>query len=161
MKTKIQLQKRHTITELEKAAKESKDQDQKTRIKAIIALKKDVSRSIVAKDFLIDPKTLRYWIRSYNKNGLEGLVMSKGGRHEGNPVWDTDIFTALTKELDKQQGCWSIPLMQDWIKKHKKKMIPESTILYHLKVLEYSYKSLRPHPYLGNKKVQDAFKKGA
>ncbi len=159
MKTKIQLKKRHTIPELKDAAKDSRDEEQKTRIKAVIALKKDVSRSVIAKEFLIDPKTLRYWICSYNKNGLEGLVMSKGGRPEGNPVWDTSIFTALTKELDKQERCWSIPLMQDWIKKHKKKLIPESTILYHLNVLKYSYKSLRPHPYLGDKRVQDTFKK--
>lgn len=160
MNTKTKLKNSHTIEELKDAVKKSKDEKQKTRIRAIIALKKGVMRTTVIEDCVITYATLRFWIKTYNKKGIEGLSMSKGGRPEGNPVWETKVFTKLTKELDKQKQCWSLPMMRAWIKEKTEKDIPEQTIWYHLQLLQYSYKSVRPHPYKGDDDVQDAFKKG-
>ena len=75
--------------------------------------------------------------------------------------WDQSIFDDLVKEIDKGGRYWSIPLMQKWLKEHKKQDIPESTVWYHLNRLNYSHKSARPHPYRGDKERQEAFKKGA
>ena len=51
--------------------------------------------------------------------------------------------------------------MMEWIEQRFKKEIPEQTIWYQLDKRGYSYKSSRPHPYLGNKEKQESFKKGA
>jgi len=148
-----------TLHTLECAAKNVSDPQQKTRICALIALKMNPSKTTIAKQFLIDRKTLYAWIAAYNTGGINALKMSTGGRPEGNPVWDTDIFTKLVEEVTKSNQCWSAPLMQEWIKKQYKQDIPESTVYYHLKRLKFSYTSVRPHPYKGDKKAQDVFKK--
>jgi len=159
MNIQIKLKKTHTIAQLQKAIKVSKDEGQKTRLRALIKLKKGHTRTATAKDFVVDRKTLLFWIKEYNEKGVKALIMSKGGRPEGNPKWDKEIFKDLAKELRKNKKCWSIPLMQEWIKKKKDKEIPESTIWYHLQLLDFSYTSLRPHPYKGDRKAQKAFKK--
>ena len=91
--------------------------------------------------------------------GFSALASNKGGRPEGNPKWDAEIFEALAKKIDKG-GYWSIPRMQEWINKHRQKDIPEQTVWYRMDQLNYSYKGARPHPAQGNKEKQDSFKKG-
>ncbi|MBU0723065.1 winged helix-turn-helix domain-containing protein [Patescibacteria group bacterium] len=115
----------------------------------------------MAQDFVVTRKTVLYWVTTYNKGGVDALKMSKGGRPEGNPVWDTKIFNKLIKEIDKGGTYWSIPLMKEWIAKKHKKDIPINTIWYHVKQFNYSYKSARSHPYKGNKEKQEIFKKRA
>jgi transposase len=97
-------------------------------------------------------------VAAYNTGGIDGLAMSKGGRPEGNPKWESSIFNDLIKEIDKG-GYWSIPLMQDWIARHHAVNIPEQTVWYRMDQLNYSYKSARPHPTQGNKQKQKSFKK--
>ena len=66
----------------------------------------------------------------------------------------------LVKEIAKQDKYWSIPIMQEWIQNHYKKAVPEQTVWYRMnKMNRMSYKSSRPHPYLGDKAKQDNFKK--
>lgn len=161
MNTKIQLKKKHTIPQLEKAVKESCDERQKMRLRVLTALRRGMSRAEASRQFLTEPKAIRSWIRLYNEKGIKGLILSEGGRPKGSSTWDRKIFTDLTKELDKQDCCWSLALMREWINENKEQDIPESTIWYHLQLLEYSYKSVRPHPYLGDKDAQEEFKKGA
>lgn len=161
MNKKIQLKNRHTIAQLEDAIKKTTDEAQKTRLRAIIKVKEGHTKTSVANYFVIGRLAVISWIKVYNEKGIDGLHMSKGGRPEGNPVWDPRIFSELTKELDRQRRCWSLPLMRVWITKKFRKDIPEQTIWYHLNLLKYSYKSVRPHPYKGDKEAQEAFKKGA
>ncbi len=156
---KIKLSARDTIAQLRQAIKNSNDEAQKTRIRAIINTKTGMSRTKVTNDFVISHPTLRYWIREYNRSGVKALKMSKGGRPEGNPVWDSSIFDKLAVEISKGGKYWSIPLMQEWISKNHKKEIPESTVWYHLKIRDMSYKSARPSPYKGDKETQEVFKK--
>jgi transposase len=146
---------------LQKAVKQANDAEQKTRIRAIIRLKQGASKCAVAEEFLITRKSLYYWIEVYNEKGVSALKFSKGGRPEGNPKWDTSIFDKLVVEIDKQDKYWSIPLMQEWIKENYKEDIPENTVWYHMRNLNYSYKSSRPHPVKGDKKKQNSFKKKA
>lgn len=159
MKTKIQLKNKHTIQELKEAIKKSNDEGQKTRLRAMIYLKKGNSNSKTARDLTISRVSLIEWIKEYNDKGIAGLIFSKGGRPEGNPKWNKKIFDDLAEEIKKSNQCWSITAMQDWIKKHKKQEIPTTTVWFHLKQLDFSYKSARPHPYKGNKEAQEVFKK--
>lgn len=162
MSNNISLQNHNTIGELERfLKKKNADEQQKTRIRAIIGIKQGSLKQEVAKQLVVHVDTLTDWVKRYNKNGIVGLKTNKGGRREGNPKWDTEIFTKLIQEIDKQEKYWSISIMMDWIASHYKKDIPSQTIWYHLDTLKYSYKSSRPHPYLGNKEKQESFKKRA
>ena len=157
----IELLHTNTLEELRIALRESKDESQKTRLKVIISLRKGVTRINTGAKLLINTNTITEIVKRYNQKGLVGLRINKGGRKEGNPKWNTEIFNELVKEIHKQDKYWSIPLMMQWIKEKYKQDIPEQTVWYHIDKRGYSYKSARPHPYLGNKEKQDAFKKGA
>ena len=150
-----------SVSTLRCAVAASADEAQKTRLRGIIRIKEGASRASVARDFVVDSDTVTNWIKAYNKGGMRALLMGKGGRPEGNPKWDTTIWGALTKEIDKGGRYWSVPLMQEWIKETYKKEIPENTVWYHVRDLHYSFKSARPHPYQGNREAQAVFKKGA
>jgi transposase len=150
----------HTLEQLQKFCKESKDEGQKARLRAIINIKKGKSRSEVIELFQINRDTVTNWVNTYNRKGVDGLKTNLGGRPLGNPKWDIDIFKELGEEIDTKKGYWSIPKMQRWILKEKKENIPEQTVWYHMHNLEnYTYKSARPHPMKGNKERQDSFKK--
>lgn len=161
MSKSIQLLNKNSVQTLKKALKTTKDEGQKTRLRILLAVKKGKLRKDIAEELQIHNDTISDNIRRYNKTGIEGLKTNKGGRLEGNPKWDKQIFKDLTKEIDKQDKYWSIPTMITWIQEQKKQTIPYNTIWNHMKNLNYSYKSARPSPYLGNKEKQEAFKKKA
>ena len=149
-----------TVEQLKTSIKMSKDERQKTRLRAILALREGATGAAIAQRFVVSERSVRKWVCKYNEGGAEALVTNKGGRPGGNPKWDAKIFDALTEEIDKGGRYWSVPIMQEWIKENYKKDIPENTVWYHVTGLDYSYKSARPHPYRGNKETQDAFKRG-
>lgn len=151
----------HTIQELTTIKNKSNDDGLKLKLRALINLKKGKAVKDVAEELVVSRQSLSQWQRRYNTGGIAGLATNKGGRPEGNPTWDTSIFTALTTHIKEAGGYWSVPLMQQWIEKQYVKTIPLQTIWYHLCLLEFSYKSARPHPYKGDKERQEAFKKGA
>jgi len=158
----IALVEHHTLEQLQKFCKESKDEVQKTRLRAIINIMKGKTRGEIIELFGINRDTITNWVNTYNEKGVVGLKTNLGGRPEGNPKWDTTIFKELGEEIDTKKGYWSIPKMQRWILKEKKEDIPEQTVWYHMHNLEnYTYKSSRPHPMLGDRNKQDSFKKGA
>ena len=162
MSNNIALQNHNSISELKNHIKKrSTDEQHKTRLRVILGIKEGSLKQDVAKRLVVHVDTVTDWVKMYNKKGIEGLTTNKGGRKEGNPKWDTEIFSSLVKEIDKQGTYWSIPLMMKWIKEKYKQDIPEQTVWYHIDKLRYSYKSARPHPYLGNKEKQESFKKGA
>ena len=151
----------HTVPELQAILKQSNDEGQKTPVRVILGIKKGRLRKEMAESLSLNIDTITNTVRRYNEQGIDGLKTNKGGRPEGNPTWDRNIFDDLAKAIDSQKKYWSIPLMMEWIKKTKGKEIPYSTVWYRVHSLNYSYKSSRPHPYLGNKDKQTSFKKGA
>lgn len=151
----------HTIKELIAIKNKSKDDTFKLKLRALINLKKGKAVKEVAELLLVSRQSLSDWQRRYNTEGLRGLETNKGGRPHGNPKWDTDIFQKLTAHVKETGGYWSVPLMKEWIQKKHTKTIPLQTIWYHLCLLEFSYKSARPHPYKGNIERQTSFKKRA
>lgn len=162
MSNNIQLQNHNSINELKNyIKKKSVDERQKTRLRVILSIKEGSLKQDIAKKLVVHIDTITDWVKNYNEKGIQGLVTNKGGRKEGNPKWDTVIFNELVKEIDKQEKYWSIPIMMKWIKDTHKKDIPEQTVWYHINKQGYSHKSARPHPYLGDKEKQEAFKKRA
>ncbi len=150
----------HTLAELIEAKNMSSDDGQKLRLRAIINIKKGKFLKQVSEDLVVSQKSLGVWLNRYNTKGISGLVTNKGGRSEGNPKWDTNIFSSLGKTIRTIGGYWSIPKMQEWIKEKYQENIPEQTVWYHLDRLGFSYKSSRPHPYKGDRERQESFKKG-
>jgi transposase len=148
-----------TVRSLKDKLKNASDEAFKTRVKAILLAKQNKKRYEIVESLMVDPSSVSLWVKKYNNKGIEALKSNKGGRPEGNPVWDSEIFTKLAKEIDKG-GYWSIPRMQEWITKHYKVNIPEQTVWYRMDKLGYSYKGARPHPVKGDKEKQESFKKG-
>lgn len=149
-----------TEPELQKKLRHAHDAAFKTRLKAILLAKKGKTRFEIVAQLTVNPGSVTIWLQRYNDRGTSALLSNKGGRPGGNPIWDQDVFDDLAKEIDKG-GYWSIPKMQEWIERHKKKVIPEQTVWYRMDKLKYSYKSSRPSPVQGNYDKQAAFKKGA
>lgn len=156
---KQQLKQKHTVEELIKIKDECKDERQKLKLKAIIKFKRGKLVKEIEQDLDVSRRSISTWIMTYNIKGIKGLETNKGGRREGNPKWDVEIFKTLTKEIKEKNGYWSIPTMQEWILKNYKESIPEQTVWYHLDKLGFSYKSSRPHPYKGDREKQEQFKK--
>lgn len=151
----------HTLAELVELKNKSSDDGQKLRLRAIINIKKGKTFEQIAEEMLVSRKSIGVWHVKYDEKGVEGLLSNKGGRKEGNPTWDAEIFEKLTEHVKNTGGYWSVPKMQEWVKETYKKTIPLQTIWYHLILKKFSYKSSRPHPYKGDKEKQDSFKKGA
>jgi transposase len=149
-----------SVKELRAILSRSRDEGYRKRIRAIIRIKEGALHGAVAKDLGASRTSICTWITNYNEGGVCALTSNYGGRPEGNPKWDADVFKDLTKAIDKG-GYWSIPKMQTWLIKHKKKDIPEQTVWYRMNQLKYSYKSARPSPVEGSTDMQEAFKKGA
>lgn len=156
----VVLKNKHTISRLLKILKNIKEPLERNRIKVLIELKKGKSKKELSKIFKMERGTIIDWVKAYNKEGIKGLKTNLGGRPEGNPVWSDKIFEKLIIEIDKQDQYWSIPIMQNWIEKNCKKSIPEQTVWYRMnKMNNFSHKSSRPTPYLGDEKKQAFFKK--
>lgn len=147
-------------TQLRKKLRHAHDEAFKTRLKAILLAKEGKKRFEIVERLTVDASSVTMWLQRYNEKGSAALTSNKGGRPEGNPKWDKEIFDDLAKEIDKG-GYWSIPRMQKWLTENKKKDIPGQTVWYRMNQLGYSYKSARPSPVQGSKEKQDAFKKGA
>lgn len=148
-----------TITELLTAIKETTDVAEQLRIKVIIKVKEGKTGNKIKEELMVSIRSINTWVQRYRQNGLNGLKTKRSGRREGNPKWDKQIFNELVKEIDSTEQYWSVPLMNQWIKENYKQDIPDTTILYHLNKLGYSYTSARPHPYKGDPLAQQEFKK--
>lgn len=155
-KTKIQTE----VNTLRQSVRAADDEAQKTRLRAVLSVKEGLTQTDAAKRFVVSRVTIWSWIKTYEAGGAGALKMSKGGRPRGNSKWDTTLFESLAAEIDKGGKYWSVPLMCEWIKEKFQKDIPENTVWYRVKNLDYSYKSARPHPYPGDTTKQAAFKKG-
>ncbi len=113
----------------------------------------------MAQSLVVSRTSVIAWLALYNQGGTEALKLGKGGRPEGNPVWDDAPFQKLAKEIDKG-GYWSIPRMQEWLAVHHQVAVPEQTVWYRMAQMGYSYKSARPRPAQGSREQRAAFKKG-
>lgn len=156
----VELRAHDTIISLESALKRAHEPIMRTRIKAIVLRKRGLDPQEIADRLLISDRAVRQWVTVYNEKGLTGLTPKPAGRKKGDVMWDASVFEELAKEIDKG-GYWSVPKMQEWLREHHNKEIPEQTVWYRMDQLKYSYKSARPHPVQGNKEKQDTFKKGA
>lgn len=149
-----------TLPELREKLRHAHDEAYKTRVKAVLLALQGKKRFEIVAHLTVDAKSVTTWTHRYNDTGTAGLISNKGGRKAGNPKWDASIFDHLVREIDTG-GYWSIPRMQEWLRVHEGKDIPEQTVWYRLDQLGYTYKSARPHPMQGNKEQQECFKKGA
>lgn len=150
---------RHTEKELRLILKRSRDEGQKTRLKAIILAKEGKQRQEIMERLRVSDHSITNWVHSYNEGGVDALKTHTGGRPKGSTVWKDELFTALCAEIDKTGGYWSVPRMRDWIKKEHNNEIPIVTIWYRMTHCGYSYKSARPHPAKGDPALQAEFKK--
>lgn len=148
-----------SLPALRLAVKRTGDAGVRTRIKAVLKAREGKKREKIASELMVSERSVGTWIGEYNDGGVAGLKTKPSGRKPGPQRWATAIFETLAQEIDRG-GYWSIPKMQEWLRVHYHKNIPEQTIWYRMDQLNYSYKGARPHPAQGNKEHQEAFKKG-
>ena len=74
MSNNISLLNHNTISELEKfLKKKNDDEQQKTRIRAIVSIKQGTLKQDVAKQLVVHVDTLTDWVKRYNEKGVVGL----------------------------------------------------------------------------------------
>ena len=95
----------HTIAELRTAMKTSRDEGQKTRIRAIVAAKAGASRNDIVALLSVSDHSVTNWVNAYNEGGIEMLKTNVGGRPKGSTVWEEDIFVDLAIAIDTG-GYW-------------------------------------------------------
>lgn len=162
MARKITLKNHQSNEELERELKYTKDGRYRLRVQAILLAQEGLKSHEIVEQLKITPRTFFRWKRWYNERGLSGIKeVSKGGRPEGNPIWDNAIFEGLYAKLDAMEEYWSVPKMKEWLIEEYGVSIPNSTIEHRLKVNGYSFKSSRPSPYKGDEEKQKGFKKKA
>lgn len=150
----------HSEEELEHEIKNTRDGRYRLRVQVVLWAMRKKSSDTIKEELLVSKPAIFRWAKWYNCKGLDGLLhVSKGGRAEGNPIWDNAIFETLFAKLDQMEEFWSVPKMAAWIEQTYQKSIPEQTIHDRLKKGGYSFKSSRPNPYKGDPKLQAAFKK--
>ena len=157
----IKIKEHETIEELKKEIRQSTDDGRyQLRLRTILMAREGYSYKTVLEKMLISKNTYYDWLHRYNKGGCEALKNIKiPGRKEGNPKYDTKIFTDIFKTLDKMDEYWSTPKIQKLIETKHGIKVPLETIRSRLKKAGYSYKSNRPSPYKGDKELQEEFKK--
>jgi len=156
---RLEVRNYHTIEELRREIRNSKDGRYSLRIQCIILKKEGKSTKEIQQTLLISRDTISRWIRQYNEKGLEGLRSKKpSGRKE---KWDDSLFKELFEELDKNKGFWTIKKMQKFIEERHNVKIPEESIRKKVHRAKYSWKSSRPSPYKGDKEKQEEFKKNS
>jgi len=153
----IEVKNYHTIEELKREIRNSKDGRYSLRIQCIILRKEGKSTKEIQETLLISRDTFSRWIRRYNKEGLKGLKNKKPRGRKNK--WDNSLFKELFEELDKNKGFWTIKKMQKFIKERHNIKIPEESLRRKVHKAGYSWKSSRPSPYKGDKKKQEDFKK--
>ena len=112
----ITINRQHTDDELEKELKKTKDGRYRLRLQVILLVLKKYTSDEIRAQLLVSKHALFKWVRWYNERGLDGIKdVSKGGRPEGNPLWDDSVFEALFAKLDLMEEYWSVPKMASWI----------------------------------------------
>ena len=148
------------IKELELFIKSTRSISEKNRAKAIIRSINIENKQEIANDYSVSVRSIQSWIHNYLQSGTIALKDNQGGRPVGTNKWSDEIFIELCKEIDKGGKYWSIPIMSAWIQEKYQTDIPLGTIWYRISHNNYTFKSARPHPMLGNKEKQELFKKG-
>jgi len=149
----------HTIEELKREIRETKDGRYSLRLRCVLLKKEGKSTKEIQENLLVSRGFIAKWIHRYNKQGLEVLKYKHtGGKKE---VWTIKYFKELFEELDKKRGFWTIKKMQKFIEEKHNVKIPKESIRRKLHKYKYSWKTSRPSPYKWDKEQQEEFKKNS
>lgn len=129
------------------------------RLRAVLLAKRGMLVKEIQQELMISSATYCKWLKKYNESGKEVLKQHNSGRRDGNPKYDTNIFTELFEKLDLMDEYWSVPKMQKLVKELHGVDVPYETMRMRVKRAGYSYKSNRPSPYKGDEDTQEEFKK--
>ena len=99
---RLEVKEYHTIEELRREIRRTKDGRYSLRIQSIILRKEGKSTKEIQESLLVSRDFIARWIRRYNEKGLEALkYRHTGGKRE---VWSIKYFKELFEELDKNKG---------------------------------------------------------
>ena len=99
---RLEIKNLHTIEELKREIRETKDGRYSLRLRCILLRKEGKSTKEIQESLLVSRDFIARWIRRYNEKGLEALkYRHTGGKTE---VWSIKYFKELFEELDKNKG---------------------------------------------------------
>ncbi|MDR2905089.1 MAG: helix-turn-helix domain-containing protein [Helicobacteraceae bacterium] len=103
----------------------------------------DMSLQAIAESLIVNRETVTKCLNLFNQGGLEMLRPKRAGRKEGNPKYDSGIFSDLIRVLGESREEWSVYKMQDYIRDRHEVTVPESTIYYRIAKLGFAKRARR------------------
>jgi len=92
-----------------------------------------------------NPHTVRFWLKRYLAEGVEGLQRKKASGRPSDKRKECiqvikKVLPQSPQKFKYQDSVWSIPLIRDYLKTAHKIEVSEDTLTRGLKDLGYSYK---------------------
>lgn len=124
----------------------------------LVAIISSYNHSIteVAKIYNTTNKTIRLWIKNFQKSGIEGLKISKGRGRKA--LLNSEDLDFISKAL-KSNSTITIEELRITIKQKLGKEVGKTCCHEAIKKCGFSYKTGRKHHYKSNPDKQSEFKK--
>jgi len=159
----LQVKPHHNINELKSIRKSLKKSDEVFRLTAIILLKQEKSSALkISRKIGTNHESVRSWVHSYNKFGIESLKDGRANNQRGDTFKSTNFLNDLDNVLSQEcfyGGLWTGKKLQRWIMENYNKNFVISTVYRWMHELNYSWKTSRPKHIKGNLEEQSKFKK--
>lgn len=138
----------------------SSDKRARTRLQAIKALLLHIPAEQVAKLFCVCERTLRAWVRAWNKQGIDGLI---DRRHPGRPrIIKHEQAQELRGVLEEPERAgrthWTAVKFHGWLREEMSVEVGYSTVVRLLHELGYRLKVPQPWPDRQDETRREAFR---
>ena len=145
MANSIEITIKEDLKELERIKRNQQSLAKEKRVIALIRISKskDKNRQALADYLGVNRKTLRLWIKEYQKGGIEAMLETKP-RRKGSTIFTKEIHEGLKKRvMDKHnsfKGYWDA---QNWLKSEFDLDVKYQTVREHL-IRHFETKVKRP-----------------
>jgi putative transposase len=150
-----------TQSEMEAAIKCCRSRRENDRIRAMIALIMGIKREHVSRLFGVEARTVRRWIRSFNKSGLDGLIdKPKSGRPR--KIAQSQVLTCrylLDHPASVGEGHWTGVKFHGYLRKEMQIEAGYSTVIRFLREQDYRLKVPQPWPDRQDESLRQAFRR--
>ena len=150
-----------TLEELNVAIRATRSQCAHDRMLAIKMLLLDAAVSFVCATFSVAEKTLRNWIKAFNRQGIDGLVdKPRSGRPVSIPPENTETLRELLLHPSKADlAQWTAKKFHGYLCEQAQIETSYSTVLRWIHEQDFCLKVPRPWPVQQDEEVRKAYLK--
>lgn len=157
------IRRENTSAKLRQIARYCKNSLQASRLFAIADILDGKSRIEASQSNGMSIKSLCFWVKRYNKEGIEGLRdRLRSGRRKVLTVEQESEFKAIIEAGPSEEDNivrWRCVDLQQWLQKHHNITVHERTVGKWLKKLGFSHMIPRPIHRKNDPEVIEKFKK--